>query len=95
MANIDPRPDDRRRRIFGSRDTADRESLGEHSTGRSTGPTIAGILLVIGLILLGLMFLTPTRTPPVNNPVPQTGPVIVPPATTVPPTTPAAPGIAR
>lgn len=91
MANIDPRPDDRRDRTLGVRNASSHDDLGERPRAISTGTTIAGILLVIGLILLGLMFLTPTRTPPVNNPIPQTGPVTAPPSTT----TPAAPGTTR
>lgn len=93
MADITPGPRDPRNRIPDPNDprrlsdvdrVSDTSPLNDDirttpAAARSSGGTIAGVLLVIGLILLGLMFLTPARTPTVNNPVPNpTGTATVP-----------------
>lgn len=93
MTSFDPRPDERRNTSFrtdAARDEIDRPAA-RAPAGRSLGTTIAAILLVIGIVLLGLMLLTPTRRPPVNvgpegtlTPTPSGTVVTPPPAPTTP-----------
>jgi hypothetical protein len=86
MAHIDPRPDEQHHPTMSTPGDA-RRTVTSRSAG-STGIIIAGILLVIGLVLLGMMVLSPARRPNVNT-TPAT------PTTPAPQTTPATPAAPR
>lgn len=69
MADMSPRPEDRRANMTDGTSTT--RPIATRSAG-STGTTIAAVLLVIGLVLLGVMFLTPSRDTAVDTTTPST-----------------------
>lgn len=81
MADMSPRPEDRRTSSTNSTNMS--RPLADRTAG-STGTTVAAVLLVIGLVLLGIMFLTPSRNTAVNSTTPNTGTSS---STTAPPST--------
>ncbi len=86
MSDYTPGPDDRRTRPTMKTPPLSDERVTVDAAPRSSGTTIAGVLLVVGLILLGLMFLTPSRTPTVNNPATTPTGTATAPSTTTPST---------